>query len=40
MEFGDPVHMVGIAIFITFISLMIGSQILAPEKEHKKPTDC
>lgn len=36
MEFGDPVHMVGIAIFISFISLMSGALFLAPEKEHEK----
>lgn len=36
MEFGDPVHMAGIAIFITFISMMVGSQVFGPEKEQEK----
>lgn len=36
MEFGDPVHILGITLFVSFISLMIGSQLFGPEKENEK----
>lgn len=37
MEFGEPAHILGMMIFISFISLLIGTQLTGgSEKEHEK----
>ncbi|WP_275425610.1 hypothetical protein [Planococcus versutus] len=37
MEFGEPAHIAGAMVFISFISILIGTQLTSiPEKEHEK----
>ncbi|MDQ0427716.1 hypothetical protein QOZ98_000541 [Planomicrobium stackebrandtii] len=36
MEFGEPLHISGMMVFVSFISLLVGIQVGSIKKEHKK----
>lgn len=36
MEFGDPLHILGSMVLVSFLSMMIGMQLGTSEKEHEK----